>query len=73
MHILSAEHASSNADLHGAIHVLEPLCTFGSGREKDALFFGHLFYIPLVEIPPKREHHGAELYSYFYFHHLWPC
>lgn len=31
------------------------LCTFGSRGEKDTWFFGHLFYIPLVEIPPKRE------------------
>lgn len=31
------------------------LCTFGSRGEKDTWFFGRLFYIPLVEIPSKRE------------------
>lgn len=71
---LSTEHVSSNTDLCGAIHVLEPLHIWEQGRE------GHLvLWLPVLHttgrIPTQEravQQHGAKLYSYFYFHHFWP-
>lgn len=74
MHMLSAEHVSSNTDLRGATHMLKPLRIWEWGRE------GHLvLWLPVLHTTgdPTQERalqqDGAELYSYFYFHHLWPC
>lgn len=75
VHILSAEHVSSNTDLCGAIHMLEPLHIWEWGRE------GHLvLWLPVLHTTggdPTQERavqqHGAKLHSYFYFRHLWPC
>lgn len=63
MHTLSAEHVSSNTDLHGAIHMLEPLHIWERGEE-DTGFSACLFYIPLLEIPPKREPRSRTALSY---------
>lgn len=75
VHTLSAEHVSSNTDLHGAIHMLEPLHIWEQGRG------GHgVLCLPVLHTTPgdptqKRaaQQDGAELHSYFYFHLSWPC
>lgn len=75
VHMLSAEHVSSNTNLHGAIHILEPLHIWEQGRG------GHwVLCLPVLHTTPgdptqKRaaQQDGAELYSYFYFYLSWPC
>lgn len=75
MHTLSVEHVSSNTDLHGAIHMLEPLHIWERGREGHLVLWSPVLHAtggdPTQERTVKQD--GAELYSYFSFHHLWPC
>lgn len=63
VHMLSAEHVSSNTISMEQSTYLS-LCTFGSRGEEDTGFSGCLFYIPLLEIPPKREPRSRMALSY---------
>lgn len=75
MHTLSAEHVSSNTDLRGAIHMLKPLHIWEWGREGHLVLWSPVLHTTGGDPTQERavQQDGAELYSYFYFHHLWPC